>query len=312
MLYKISPGVDARSRIGVRWSCWAERAAPEKGPEMTTTRDRNYRRQPHTASFLQTFHTGMTEAQRMTASESDEQAALDFLTGSEQVTYSSGGVEFTTEVASAALTPVAPAAPRNDGSYLVEIEGHKVRCGGAYVSEKQAKWIIDIATTRVTPEGRTAESVLVRLEQGFAKSAGSQFITNYKDLPRKQPVVTASMAEAIAPGASTEEIKATQVEVPAGRYALRGEDGVVKFYRLDKPTQGKWAGYTFLKVQASDDLYPIRNKAEKARIIAEIGKDTLAAEQLYGRELGKCSRCGRTLTDETSRAYGIGPDCRNK
>ena len=257
--------------------------------------------QRHSASFLQTFHTAKTAAQRTAESQTDtptdrmdtDPAALAFVRGQ--------------RTASVATAPV-----RNDGSYTCEILGHKVRCGGTYVSEKQAKWIIDIATTRVLPAGATAESVLVRLEQGFAKFSGSQFITTYKDLPR----ATAAMVEAVAPGASIEEFRtpaapAAATEVPAGRYALRTEDGV-KFYRLDRPTEGRWAGWTFLKVQASDDLFPIKNPNEKARIIAAIAEDVLGAERLYGMELGKCSRCGRTLTDETSRAYGIGPDCRNK
>jgi len=256
----------------------------------------------HSASFLQTFHTAQTAAERTAASQTEtptdhmdtDPAALAFVKGQ--------------RTASVATRP----ASQGDGSYECEIKGHKVRCGGPFVSEAQAKWIIDIATTRVIPAGRTAESVLVRLEQGFAKFAGSQFITNYKDLPR----ATAAMVEAVAPGASTEEFRtaaapAATTEVPAGRYALRTEDGV-KFYRLDRPTQGKWAGYTFLKVQASDDLFPIKNPNEKARIINAIAEDVLGAERLYGMELGKCSRCGRTLTDETSRSYGIGPDCRNK
>jgi len=263
--------------------------------------------QRHSASFLQTFHTARTAAQRTAESQTDtptdrmdtDPAALAFVKGQRTAS-------------------VATAPARNDGSYTCEILGHKVRCGGTYVSEKQAKWIIDIATMRVLPAGATAESVLLRLEQGFAKFSGSQFITTYKDLPR----VTAAMVEAVAPGASTEEFRAGPVvtvekfhsanpQVPAGRYALRTEDGV-KFYRLDRPTEGKWAGYTFLKAQASDDLWPIKNPSEKNRILAAIAEDVLGAEQLYGRELGRCSRCGRTLTDETSRAYGIGPDCRNK
>ena len=30
---------------------------------------------------------------------------------------------------------------------------------------------------------------------------------------------------------------------------------------------------------------------------------------LYGREKGMCCRCGKQLTDERSRHYGIGPEC---
>lgn len=103
---------------------------------------------------------------------------------------------------------------------------------------------------------------------------------------------------------------------PPGRYAIlvQGPDGekVTKFYKVDAPTEGSWAGHVFVKVQASDDLHPVRNREERTRIIDEISKDARQAMLRYGRELGKCGHCGRTLTDEESRAYGIGPVCRSK
>lgn len=293
--------------------------------------------------FIQpTAHVAREEATQVLAEALDagvdgreEQAAIDFITGPAPV-----------EV-QAALTHVRPTAryeaPQSREARCLECQGfHRngascapaeteapalrpgqklvkvgpqqwtVLVGTGLVTEKQAKWMMDIAhRPSITDEMRF--SLRVRLQQGFARAAASAFITKYKDTPTA--AATDAMVEAVAPGASTEEYVVSQqapaVEVPAGRYALRTEEGV-KFYRLDRPTQGRWAGWTFLKVQASDDLYPIKNRTEKARIIAEIAKDVLAAERLYGQELGKCSRCGRTLTDETSRAYGIGPDCRNK
>jgi hypothetical protein len=100
-------------------------------------------------------------------------------------------------------------------------------------------------------------------------------------------------------------------EVPEAHYAVDGEDGETKFYRVDRPTEGKWAGHTFLKVQASDDYYPIKGAAART-ILAKIAADPEAAALRYGREIGRCCRCNRTLTDEASRAAGIGPDCANK
>jgi len=111
-----------------------------------------------------------------------------------------------------------------------------------------------------------------------------------RDLPVKAPV-------AAAPA------------VAAGRYALI-QDGVTKFYRVDRPTEGKWAGYVFVKVQAGDDFWPIKG-AGKDAILAAIAADPDALAR-YGRELGICGVCGRTLTDEESRARGIGPVCLEK
>ncbi len=100
-------------------------------------------------------------------------------------------------------------------------------------------------------------------------------------------------------------------EVPAGRYAIRGTDGEVKFYKIDKPTEGKWAGRTFVSVQASDDLHPVRNHSTRVGILAGILVDVMGARKLYGQELGVCGDCGRTLTSEW-RKVGIGPVCSQK
>lgn len=100
-------------------------------------------------------------------------------------------------------------------------------------------------------------------------------------------------------------------DVPAGRYAIE-EDGVLKFFRVDRPTEGKWAGWVFLKIQASDELYPIRDRARCEFIFKAIAHDPRAASIRYGRELGHCGVCGKTLTDPTSIENGIGPVCAGR
>lgn len=100
-----------------------------------------------------------------------------------------------------------------------------------------------------------------------------------------------------------------KVTVPDGHYALVVE-GVVKFYSVNTPTEGKWAGYTFVNAQASDDYHKVGREAS-ARILAEIAVDPLAAMKLYGIELGKCGHCGRALTSDW-RKVGIGPICVKK
>lgn len=100
-------------------------------------------------------------------------------------------------------------------------------------------------------------------------------------------------------------------EVPAGRYAVTTEAGPLAFYRVSRPTEGRWAGRTFVAVQASDDEHPVRGQAAAA-VLAKIATDPEAASRAYGREIGACGVCGRTLTDEASRAAGIGPVCAAK
>lgn len=103
-----------------------------------------------------------------------------------------------------------------------------------------------------------------------------------------------------------------QVQVADGRYAVEHQ-GTLKFFHVrNGKADSRWAGFTFLDVQASDDLHSIRNRATKAEILALIAADPQEALARYGRELGVCGRCGRTLTDEESRLAGIGPVCRDK
>ncbi len=108
-------------------------------------------------------------------------------------------------------------------------------------------------------------------------------------------------------------------DVPAGRYALTGDDGTTDFYKVDRPTEGKWAGFTFVKLLVAnggygDDMGEQRlRQAQGATILRRI-LDTGVMESLtrYGHELGACGICGRTLTDNESIERGIGPVCAGR
>lgn len=169
-------------------------------------------------------------------------------------------------------------------------------------SEKSRSYCRSLAESKEIPSHFQfrVDELLARLDSATQREV-SQMIDALKHLP----------AKATAPAQTSSAAQTDLPDVPAGRYALR-TDGVVKFYVLDRPTEGKWAGYTFLKAQASDDKYPIRNLQAKREILTRIAEDVEAAQVLYGQELGRCYACGRTLTDETSRSLGIGPDCRSK
>lgn len=98
-------------------------------------------------------------------------------------------------------------------------------------------------------------------------------------------------------------------KVDDGRYAIE-EDGELHFFKV-KNGSGKWAGWIFIDIQASDDLHAIRDINRKRAILTEIAKDQEGALRRYGREIGECGRCGRTLTSEW-RLEGIGPVCVTK
>lgn len=55
--------------------------------------------------------------------------------------------------------------------------------------------------------------------------------------------------------------------------------------------------------------YDGKQRSGLADKIAEVMVDPVEAAIRYGRETGKCSCCGRTLTDPASVAAGIGPIC---
>jgi hypothetical protein len=98
------------------------------------------------------------------------------------------------------------------------------------------------------------------------------------------------------------ECQSSDFPFPLGRYALRGDDEVVKFYVANE--HGLFA-------QASDDLFPIRNADSRKVIIEAIAADPKAAAILYGVEMGVCGRCGKALTSDW-RKVGIGPVCSQK
>ncbi len=99
-------------------------------------------------------------------------------------------------------------------------------------------------------------------------------------------------------------------KVVEGRYFIVDPtNGEERFIHVDKPIEGRWAGYTFVKVRASDDLYPVRDYSHRQAILEAIAKDPVTSMNEYGIKLGVCGRCGRTLTNIDSRLRGLGPIC---
>jgi hypothetical protein len=103
-------------------------------------------------------------------------------------------------------------------------------------------------------------------------------------------------------------------DVPEGRYAIPSLTGNndLDFFKVDRPDEGKWKGYIFVKrvIGGRPADVSIRNGGQRRLILDAIhGYGIDKARTLFGTELGQCWKCGRTLTDEASRAAGIGPDC---
>jgi uncharacterized protein DUF6011 len=104
-------------------------------------------------------------------------------------------------------------------------------------------------------------------------------------------------------------------EVPAGHYAVKSLTGNndLDFFRVDRPTEGPWAGRTFVKrVIGGKPDSPVRGRTMREALEAILAEGVEAARLRYGREIGQCWKCNRHLTDELSRQRGIGPDCYTK
>ena len=110
---------------------------------------------------------------------------------------------------------------------------------------------------------------------------------------------------------TTQPPAAIMAELPHvldGRYAVKDpmdDSQDVKFFKVHNGRSK-----VFLDVYASDARHPIWNLEHIRAVLTEIAKDPNEAMKAFGQKMGKCGRCGRSLTDETSRRFGIGPDCR--
>lgn len=127
--------------------------------------------------------------------------------------------------------------------------------------------------------------------------------------PESERIESESDADDPVPAKPHTNVPAALVKyTPAGRYAIDFE-GKLRFFKIDRPTEGRWAGFVFVKEQAGDNEHPVKTlrRQEVLEAIAAEGAEVCSTR--YGRELGHCGVCGRTLTDEQSRAQGIGPVC---
>lgn len=143
------------------------------------------------------------------------------------------------------------------------------------------------------------------------RRAMSRLIDDLLAMPKAAP--------AVAPPAQRVEGALDLADLPAGRYAVPGGDTRLKV-RIDKPSRGSWAGWTFVKDAAEygtgqrygrqepGGTYSGKITAELAAIMA----DPQGATAAYGHLTGTCGVCGRHLEDEDSVERGIGPVCLAK
>lgn len=164
-------------------------------------------------------------------------------------------------------------------------------------SDKAIDFLVSLSASR-TPQVR--EDVIRSWANTVDRRVVSDKIDELKAMPKAVEV----------PASADRSLE--RHNVPAGRYAVDGNEGHTVFVKVDVPTEGRWAGRIFVKVQAGDDLHRTSRDVADA-LLGKIAKAGVQEAMLrYGREIGSCGHCGRTLTNEESRASGIGPICRGK
>lgn len=176
----------------------------------------------------------------------------------------------------------------------------------------QRSYIISLAEGREVPVSGTVETAMhIRLaehllgdpEYSMSKREASAAITWLRTLP------ISVRLEAAAKKAGTSQQHETVLE---GRYAVETPD-VVKFYKVDRPTEGKWTGYVFVKMLVGSpgdwSEYPIKGAAREAVFIAIESAGVRESAVLFGRKTQRCGRCMSPLSDPRSRAAGYGQHC---
>ena len=117
--------------------------------------------------------------------------------------------------------------------------------------------------------------------------------------------------------------------IKSGRYAVRADDtSPYIFIRVLRPTTGKLRGMLKIDTQHSDQwikrlvfsssgalMYHRRGMhhgQSLSELLTLIMVNQAEGAWNYAELLGACGACGKTLTDERSRYYHVGPDCERK
>lgn len=99
------------------------------------------------------------------------------------------------------------------------------------------------------------------------------------------------------------------------RYATTNDDGTTGFWKIsvwENPTNGRRFVNLYQIIGGQGAVRYSGNVKAMITIARKIAEDPKAAMIRFGREIGSCAHCGRTLTDEESRERGIGPVCARK
>lgn len=135
------------------------------------------------------------------------------------------------------------------------------------------------------------------------------------------PIAAQAYVNAVQPGVQAHTQQAApavekepwfdELQVPVARYAVMTAGGL-KFIKVRENTQPKYRRYRKVILMSSDNEVFIKDWREKKALLEQVIKQGFDfSKKLYGKHIGECGECGRTLTSEW-RDIGIGPDCYQK
>jgi hypothetical protein len=196
----------------------------------------------------------------------------------------------------------------------------------AIVTDKQLAFINDLVASRDGAGKATVSAVRsygLTSVTALPRTAASELISKLKVMPKiDNPPQSSFRKDGGARKASewdeVRDLQSQLPDIPHARYAIRVLDfegsgkAEWKFYKIDKPKEGTWAGRTFVKAIAGDEEWPVRKPASLKSILGAILNDPAQAAANYGLKIGKCGICGRTLTVPESIERGIGPVCLSR
>jgi len=162
-------------------------------------------------------------------------------------------------------------------------------------TKPQIKYIAVLVKDRDVPQpwlDRIEE--LIDSPELFTKGKAGEIISNLKKLPRHDNEVPDRSGNA------------DRTNVPDGRYALQTGigDNDITFYRV---SWGHSRPFVHLLHGTDETELNLKSARETIKRILRSGPGDAAV--LYGQRIGRCSQCGRRLTNRLSRELAIGPVC---
>jgi hypothetical protein len=186
---------------------------------------------------------------------------------------------------------------------MTHAKPHRIRCrhGGVEHSHETAREVAFCATQH----------------QGFPVAVSNIKTHTAPELPKAAPATGSTYGtwRFITPEVMVRGIR-------KGRYCVELGANMRKFFKVDPEWKGKkFKGATVISSQHSESfkvclvLWPDgrhevhRDTGDLDRCLMMIAADPYTSKIRYGQEMGVCCNCGKKLTDDRSRWYGIGPEC---